>query len=205
MNAFLLINGECPEKFPNMENYDIVCATDGAYKHLLERNIAPDWVSGDFDSLKERPKDVELIDTPDQNATDFEKALKILEEKGCVSVDVYGASGKEQDHFLGNISAVIQWNEKMKITFYDDYGYYFIAEKKTVLNDVLGKTISLLPLPVAQKITTSGLQYPLKGEELCFGRRIGTRNKAVSHQVTINYSEGMLLVFVNETASEKSQ
>ncbi|MBS9767460.1 MAG: thiamine diphosphokinase [Flavobacteriaceae bacterium] len=198
MKAFLLINGQCPQTFPQMEKYDVVCATDGAYRYLQKKNIVPDWISGDFDSLEEQPKGVKVIPTPNQNYTDFEKALAILVEKGCKSVDVYGASGKEQDHFLGNISAVLSWKEKIKITFYDDYGYYFIAPKNTVLNEVLGKTISLIPLPFAKKITTQGLQYPLNEEDLSFGKRIGTRNKAVSNQVKIYYSEGELLLFVNE-------
>ncbi len=198
MKAFLLLNGECPIQFPNMEKYDMICATDGAYKHLLERGIEPHWISGDFDSLEEIPKGIKAIHTPNQDDTDFEKALKILFKSNCYDVDVYGASGKEQDHFLGNISAALVWKDKINITFYDNYGFYFIADKNTILSDVLGKIISLLPLSFAKGITTKGLQYPLTDGELHFGKRIGTRNKAVDNQIKITYTDGVLLVFVNE-------
>ncbi len=199
MKAFLLLNGECPVQFPDMEKYDMICATDGAYKHLLDRNIEPHWISGDFDSLQNIPKEIKAIHTPNQDDTDFEKALKILFENDCYDVDVYGASGKEQDHFLGNISTALAWKGEINITFYDDYGFYFIADKNMVLSDVLGKTISLLPLPVAKGITAKGLQYRLTDGELHFGKRIGTRNKAIANQVKITYTYGVLLVFVNES------
>ncbi|MCB4799969.1 thiamine diphosphokinase [Neotamlana laminarinivorans] len=196
--AFLLINGEPPVTFPDLTKYNLVCATDGGYKHLLKHQVKPDFISGDFDSLHDLPKDVEVIHTPDQNFTDFDKVLKILKEKGFTHIDVYGASGQEQDHFLGNLSTAIQWNNDINLMFYDNYGYYFLADKYTEIKKCKNKIVSLVPFFNVEGVTTKGLMYPLNNEALIFAKRIGTRNIAIKDSVEITYENGYLFVFVND-------
>jgi len=195
--AFVLLNGAKPSIFPDLSNFDIVCAIDGAYNHFKTLNIEPDLVTGDFDSIETVPNTVEVVNTPNQEFTDFEKALQILKHRGYYHVDVYGGSGKEHDHFLGNISTALQWKIGLNITFYDDFGKYFFIEdyfKKTNLKD---RTISLIPFPNATEIFTEGLLYPLKNETLTFGERIGTRNKAIKDQVEISFNKGDLLIYIS--------
>lgn len=196
--VFLLLNGEPPIKMPNLNEYDMVCATDGAYGFLKENNISPDFISGDFDSLKGLPQDIEVINTPNQNYTDFDKILKILFEKNHTVIDVYGASGKEQDHFLGNLHTAIHWETKLNITFFDNYGSYFLARNHMRLKGCKGKTISLVPLNTVSGISTSGLKYPLKNEALTFGTRIGTRNVAIEDEISITFKAGHLFIFIND-------
>ena len=117
----------------NFKSEYFLAAIDGAYQYLLENNIKPHFISGDFDSLENIPKEIETIETPDQNFTDFDKILQILFNKGHKTIDVFGASGKEQDHFLGNLNTAVQWKKKLKITFFDNHGRYFLADKKTVI------------------------------------------------------------------------
>lgn len=195
-NAFLLLNGEPPLELPDLSNYSIVCATDGAYGFFEKNNKTPDFISGDFDSVKKLPDNIEVIHTPNQNFTDFDKALQILFKRGYKTVDVYGASGQEQDHFLGNLHTAILWKDKIKLNFYDNYSSYFLADKQTVINDCNGKTISLMPFPEANNITTKGLQYPLNNEDLSFAARIGTRNAAVENEVVIDFEYGDMFIFI---------
>ncbi len=200
MNAkpvFLLLNGEPPKCLPNLANYALVCATDGAYTFLKVNNITPDFISGDFDSVEAFPSTIETIHTPNQNLTDFEKILQILFDKGYTHIHVYGASGREQDHFLGNLHTAICWKNQLNLKFFDNHGYYFLAKTVTQLPNCKGKTISLVPLPNATNVVTKGLQYPLHHEDLTFGDRIGTRNKAVNNQISITYSKGILFIFIN--------
>ena len=195
--VFLLLNGEAPKTIPNLSEYDIVCATDGAYKFLNEKNIMPDFISGDFDSQIDIPKDIEIIETPNQDLTDFDKILQILFDKGFKTIDVYGASGQEQDHFLGNLHTAIQWKERLSLTFFDNYGRYFLADKNTVITNCKNKIVSLIPFPKATNTSTEGLQYPLKREDLEFGKRIGTRNKGIQDTVNITFESGELFIFIN--------
>jgi thiamine pyrophosphokinase len=196
--VFLLLNGEQPKKLPVFSNYEIICATDGAYQYLLEKNIKPHFISGDFDSLETLPQEIEAIETPDQNFTDFDKILQILFKKGHTTIDVFGASGKEQDHFLGNLHTAIEWKKKLKITFFDNHGSYFLADKKSSIRNIKHKTVSLVPFPEAIKINTKGLQYPLNNEDLVFGKKIGTRNKAIENEVEISFKSGNLFIFIND-------
>jgi thiamine pyrophosphokinase len=86
----------------------------------------------------------------------------------------------------------------LEITFFDNHGRYFLAKQITTINNCLHKTISLVPLPKASKISTLGLQYSLNKEDLSFGKRIGTRNKAINNEVKITFEKGELVIFVND-------
>ena len=195
--AFVLLNGLKPTIFPDLSQYEIVCAIDGAYNYFKEKNITPDLVTGDFDSINKIPTTIEVINTPDQNFTDFDKALTILKNRGFTKIDVYGGSGKEHDHFLGNISSALQHKNDLEIIFYDDFGKYFFIKNNFSTTSVLNKNISLIPFPIAEGINTSGLQYPLSNEKLTFGKRIGTRNKAIENTIKISYTKGDLLIYIS--------
>lgn len=197
--VFLLLNGETPNEVPDISNYYLICATDGAYQYLKKHNITPNFVAGDFDSLQEIPKEIEVIKTPNQDFTDFDKILQILFDKGFNHIDVFGASGKEQDHFLGNLHTAIQFKEKLKLTFIDNHSRYFLADKCTKISDCKNKIVSLIPFPKATNISTEGLEYQLYKENLVFGKRIGTRNKGIEDTVIITFENGELFIFINHT------
>lgn len=196
--VFILLNGEPPIKFPDLSAYSLVCATDGAFNTLNLNGITPDFISGDFDSVNVLPKNIEVISTPDQNFTDFHKILHILKDRGFYDIHVFGASGKEQDHFLGNLHTALQWKGDLKLTFFDDFGFYFLANKKEKLLNCYGKKVSLFPFPSATEVTTAGLKYALNNETLAFEGRIGTRNIAIANTVVITFREGNLFLFVNQ-------
>lgn len=196
--ALLFLNGEVPTILPDTANYDMIFCTDGAFRYLQKLNITPDVISGDFDSteINEFPTGIEIISTPEQNDTDFAKALQIILDKDFKDVDVFGASGRQQDHFIGNLNAAFRFKEQINILFYDNYSQYFFAEKETKLEGYYGRTISLLPFPECKKIITTGLEYPLNKEDLNLLSRVGTRNKGTDNLITIDYSEGNLVIFI---------
>lgn len=194
--VFLLLNGEAPKKLPDVSKYDIICVTDGAYQHLVKNNITPHFISGDFDSLTKIPDNIEVIHTPNQDFTDFDKCLQILFDKGYKTIDVFGASGKEQDHFLGNLDTAIRWKNRLRLSFFDEYSQYFLADRTSVFKNKKGKTISLVPFPEAKNIVTKGLEYPLNKEDLTFGKRIGTRNTIIVDEASVTFENGELFIFI---------
>lgn len=205
--ALLFINGDSPKTIPNLSGYDLIACTDGAFHYLKELNFPLDkldFISGDFDShkieeeilLQAQNHSFEIIETPDQNKTDFHKALEIIIEKGFDNIDVFGGSGGEQDHFLGNLSVAFAFKDKANLRFFDEYSSYYFIPKNFSISDVKGKMISLMPFPIAKNIETKGLKWPLNREHLMLGERIGTRNIAENKDVIIKYNQGDLLIFV---------
>ncbi|WP_370895526.1 thiamine diphosphokinase [Chryseobacterium gossypii] len=200
--ALLFINGDAPGSFPALENYSLIACTDGAF-HYLKRLGFPldrlDFISGDFDSHSGADENIyeeKFIPTPDQDKTDFHKALEIIQEKGIKNVDVLGGSGGEQDHFLGNLTVAYTFKNNMSIRFYDKFSEYYFVPKNFVLKGVKDKMVSLYPFPCIENITTRGLNWPLTNENLNITSRIGTRNFAVEDEVTIEYEKGDLLIFI---------
>lgn len=196
--ALLFINGLEPKNIPsNLSDYSLRICTDGAFRYVKNFPFSIDYLSGDLDSveLSEVPEEIKIIHTPDQNKTDFEKALEFIIAKGITAVDVYGATGLEHDHFIGNLSTALNMKDKIRITFFDDYSQFFFSGKRTSFTDVKGKIISLIPFFKAEKIITKGLEYPLYLENLTFGDRIGTRNRAIENEVQISYENGELLIY----------
>lgn len=200
MKALLLINGKPPKHLPELEQYDKVYCTDGAYLHFAKKNIIPDYVIGDFDSVKETeiPSSVQVLKRMDQDFTDFHKCLEVILSHGLKNVDVYGSTGSEHDHFLGNLTTAHHFKDKLAITFLDDYSTFFFAKKEVVLKDVKDRIISLYPFPTATKVRSQGLFYPLNEMDLSITQKIGTRNHATEEEVKITYASGDLMIFVSK-------
>lgn len=200
--ALLFINGIPPTNLPETEGYSLIACSDGAFHYLKDKNFPLDkldFISGDFDSHFGEDENVEqekFIFTPDQDKTDFQKSLEIIKDRGFTKVDIYGGSGGEMDHFLGNLTVAFKFKNEMELTFFDDYSTYFFSPKELVLNEVKGKTISLYPFPETKNISTKGLKWPLNNENLNLTNRIGTRNIAEEDIVSINFENGDLVIFI---------
>lgn len=208
MKALLFINGTPPKEFPPLDSYQMIACTDGAFSYLCKNGFPLEkltFISGDFDSLdktiieksmRDKNPSIEILYTPDQNKTDFEKALEILKSKEITKVDVFGGSGGEMDHFLGNLSVALSRKNKLELKFYDDFSTYFFIESPYFITGVLNKKISLYPFPTVENIVTKGLYWELKYESLAQNKRIGIRNFAANDQVEIQFEKGELLLFV---------
>jgi len=202
--ALLFINGEPPKSFPEHQDYTLIACTDGAFHYLKNRNFPLDqlaFISGDFDSHSGKDEDIhhkKFIHTPDQDKTDFHKALEIIADRGFKNVDVLGGSGGEQDHFLGNLTVAFGFKDHLDIRFYDEFSEYYFIPKNIIIHQVKNKMVSLYPFPSVENITTKGLNWPLSHGSLSITSRIGTRNFAVEDEVSIQYEKGDLLIFVGK-------
>lgn len=202
--TLLFINGDAPRSFPNPYEYGMIACTDGAFHYLKNLDFPLDklnFISGDFDSHSGSDENIyedKFIYTPDQDKTDFHKALEIILEKGLKNVDVLGGSGGEQDHFLGNLTVAFGFKDQLDIKFYDEFSEYYFIPKSFTLKGVKDKMISLYPFPSVENITTKGLNWPLTNGNLDITSRIGTRNFAVEDEVSIEYEKGDLLIFVGK-------
>ena len=202
MKALLFINGEPPKKLPSLEGFDVIACTDGAFNYLKELDFPMnqlDFISGDFDSHSGEDSEVyqgKFIFTPDQDKTDFQKALELLLDQNISEVEVYGGSGGEMDHFLGNLTVASFFKEQLEIRFFDEYSIYFFVPKSFKTKVSERQLVSLYPFPFAKNVTTKGVNWPLHGEDLDQTKRIGTRNIASNELLEIDFEKGNLLLFL---------
>ncbi|MFC7347741.1 thiamine diphosphokinase [Chryseobacterium zhengzhouense] len=202
--VLLFINGDPPRSFPNLENYNLIACTDGAFHYLKDFHFPLeklDFISGDFDSHSGSDENIyheKFIHTPDQERTDFHKALEIILEKGFDNVDVFGGSGGEQDHFLGNLTVAFGFKEQMNIQFYDEFSEYYFIPKSFLAKKMKGRIVSLYPFPFAENIITKGLQWPLDNVNADMTKDMMIRNFAVEDDVFIEYQKGDLLFFAGK-------
>jgi len=205
--ALLVVNGELPSAkllADLREETKFVICTDGAARKLKERNIIPDVVIGDLDSLSlsEREyyeKKSNIIKKPSQYETDFEKALNYLEENCFGEVLLTGIKGERFDHAFSNTSIFAKNGDRFVFKLFDDDGFGLVlngGNRNLELEIQKGTTVSLLALPCAEGIATKGLLYPLKNETLRFGEREGQSNEASEDIVSVTIKKGKLLVFI---------
>ncbi len=196
--AKLVLNGEIDKTWlyhALSEESDVYC-TDGAFNILSELGIRPEKVLGDMDSIDDNLRyAVQSVILPNQDYTDFEKAIIYLKHS-YKSLKIYGASGGETDHFLGNLSVAKKYCDAIDLQFHDPLQYYFFAKKKTKLNDIKDKNISIIPFPMMKSVSSSGLKYPLLNQNLFLGGAISVRNLAIRDKVTITYEEGSGVIVV---------
>jgi thiamine pyrophosphokinase len=178
-----------------------ILALDGAANRLHALGIKIDALLGDLDSVQNlanlvaQQQPIQVVRTPNQNKTDFEKGLDFLIANGHKAVNILWATGYRTDHTLANLSNIIKYKNKLTINIIDDYGRTYMLRATFTKYYAEGTVLSLMPMPKAQGITTHNLLYPLHNETLEIGRRIGSSNQvAATGQVHIVHTSGNLLL-----------
>ncbi len=207
-NCLIVCDGELSKKVlskftklnkPRKQVTIISC--DGASDFLYRHKVTPDYIIGDLDSIKPKTlsyyknKKVIIKKNPDQYKTDLEKALDLAISKKFKNISIIGFSGMRFDHSVNNLSILKRYYKKANIRVYDNTFEMFIISKSAEFEYKKGDVISLIPLPEAKGVKTSGLKYPLKNETLTFGKREGALNEATGDYVKIEIAKGELLVF----------
>lgn len=147
------INKEFLEKHLEKNKYNKIIVADKGLEILNEINVKPDYIIGDFDSVKkeilEQYKDIPITYLkPEKDFTDTHMALKLAMEKGAKKITIVGAIGTRFDHSMANIhilkealdnnveAEIINENNKIKLVN---------TETKIKKEDAY-KYISLIPL-----------------------------------------------------------
>lgn len=202
MKAILLGNGEIPQHdlfWSQLKSCDLFVCADGGANIAKKMGIEPDIIIGDFDSVYQQTLDIfshsEKIKIDEQETTDFEKALLFLQSKKVKTVYVWGASSGERiDHTIGNLSTLAQYGRVLDLHFYTNNSLTYLLPFDFEKNLSVGQTISLIPMPKANFISTKGLQWQLNSESLELGKRIGALNKVSEETIRIYYQSGQLLL-----------
>lgn len=203
MTGCVVCNGEIRDHVwakARIATCDLVIAADGGADHLRAMEIVPNLIVGDMDSLREEFWISEVtiekaIFPKDKDKTDAELAVELAFERGCNFVFLIGASGGRLDHCMGNISLLSKFPGRLAMVTSDATLVAVDRSEKCRLHGEPGARVSLIPFPLAEQVTTTGLQYALAKQDLLPGT-MGISNTLVLSEGCVRVGEGILLVYM---------
>ena len=164
----ILGNGEYPTAsipLSILYNAEMVICCDGAAEKYISEGFIPHKIIGDCDSLSKNFQNLYhnlIIKDSDQQTNDLTKSVKYLLEKGIKEFDIIGATGKREDHTLGNISLMMEYmNMGANVRIFTDYGMFIPCRNTTTTPSYAKQQISIFNVN-AKSIHSKDLKYPLR-------------------------------------------
>lgn len=199
IDAVILANGDypsasLPKQILKSAPYLVCC--DGGANEYLARGYLPDIIIGDGDSLSEenRLKHASLLHyNPDQETNDQTKAIQFLLSQGKRRIVIVGATGKREDHTIGNVSLLMEYMRMgAEVRMYTDYGVFIPCQDTCTFDSWIGQQVSLFNF-TAKGLSSKGLAYPIYDFTTWWQ---GTLNTCSEESFTIE-AKGEYLLFLN--------
>lgn len=142
-DAVVLADGEFPSaQIPQrlLNESPFVCACDGAIGNFPEADV----VVGDGDSVPENLRHL-LIKIDEQEDNDLTKSTRYCLSKGMNRIVYLGATGKREDHTLGNISLIVRYFCEMGVEpiLVTDCGWFVAAKGDSEFESFPGQQVSI--------------------------------------------------------------
>ncbi|WP_454782151.1 thiamine diphosphokinase [Legionella sp. WA2022007384] len=194
--SILCLNGNLPDSsFFAAMNLPIIAA-DGAANSLFELGINPQLITGDLDSV--RPallKNHPFLHIPDQNSSDYQKALGYLKDHNLLPAIVVGINGGHLDHILNNMNIFMETN----CLLYAPPIRGFVLNKQSKINLSLPvhTKISLMGIPEAT-LSSLGLHWELNDTPLSFPGQTSCFNRTQAPEIVLEVHHGSVLVLIYE-------
>ena len=208
-----------PVPLKALHEADFVVCCDSAYVELGVRSSEkPLVVIGDGDSLSPCTKHQlgdRYIQVDEQDYNDLHKAMDYAtsrftphpsssgDKRGCLFT-ILGATGKREDHTLGNISYLVTFAEEhpgADIEMLTDYGRFCAMRGCRTFTSHPGQQVSIFTMTPGIPFRGTGLRWPL----MDFQARLwwqATLNEALGDSFMLS-SEGWLVVFQTYDSKEK--
>ena len=201
--CIILANGKAPAKnvikYLQTIGYSALFCADGGADSVKKTGFIPDYIIGDFDSVKKETlrhfkNKSDIIQITRQNDTDVEKCLKFAIRKSYKEAMLLGAVGDRLDHSFCNLGIVLKFFDKIKIRIVSDKSILTPYTGNVDLITIEGETVSLYGINDKTKITSKGLKYPLNRTSLPFGKKESTSNVAIGDYMHLNVEGGVIFV-----------
>jgi thiamine pyrophosphokinase len=201
METVILANGKFPDHpapLAYLLNAKRVICCDGAADSLIDFGLVPFAIVGDCDSVNrkiaEKYNDRIFVDK-DQETNDLTKSVKWCFERGYNNIVILGATGKREDHTLGNISLLIEYAKMLNVKMVSDSGTFIPVLAASSFNCEKGQQISIFSVDPRTEITSSGLKYKLQEKRLTNWWN-ATLNEAEGKNFRLDFNGGPLIVFM---------
>ena len=186
---------------------DLSVAVDSGFQAFRQAGLSPDMLIGDLDSCGDfntadfRNLKVKLIEIPDQEKTDFQKALSFIQsESSPEKIIILGALGKRTDHLINNFSILSAIPEKIEVVI--DSAKEWIQRvnknKPVIIKGRGGSTVSLIPQGDGTVVSSTGLKWDLNKDHLSMGGKISQSNVFESDFAEISVHSGNLLIIIQK-------
>ena len=166
----------------------VVCC-DGALDAYRRRfGKWPTATVGDMDSASLLGGTV--IQIAEQNTNDLEKAARYCQAQNWRAPVVLGATGKREDHTLGNVFISLRLN----LEIVSDFGRFVPLEGRRSFLVEKDTGISIFAPDPATRMTSKGLRWPLDGvvfDRLC----AATLNRSSARRVTLESTRRVMVYF----------
>jgi len=173
----------------------VLVAVDSGADRAIAAGVMPERVVGDLDSISAAARaavgDARLVHLSDQDDTDFDKALRVVEAPFLIAL---GFTGARLDHTLAGMSTLLR-NPDARLVLDAGVDLCFLAPPALRLTLAPKTRLSLYPMrPVA--CDSTGLVWPTGGLHLDPGGRVGTSNIVADAEVSLRPAEPSLLVML---------
>ena len=201
-SVLIIANGEAPGDdvlFELVSKSEIVIAADGGSNICLQKNITPDFIIGDLDSVDQSVLDhfgsCEIIKITDQDHHDLDKALQFTQTLEAEIIRVTGVFGKRFDHSMANLLLLQKQYQEQSLEFYDKHGCLSMISGDYVLDQPVGQIVSLFSFLPVVGLSLDGFQYILKDVDYPLGF-IGLSNIMKQQKATIRIKKGSLFLYI---------
>ena len=189
-DAVIVANGEFPSHavpLVVLQEATHVVACDGAVRNVPQAEI----VVGDGDSIPAAYRE-RLIQVDEQEDNDLTKATRYCLAQGWHRIAYLGATGKREDHTIGNISLLMRYYRTMGVdgVMLTNHGVFTPAQGRQTFESFKGQQVSIFNFG-STKIVSEGLRWQSYGYEEWWQ---GTLNEAVGDSFTLE-ADGYYLVF----------
>ncbi|MBR4294227.1 MAG: thiamine diphosphokinase [Bacteroidaceae bacterium] len=198
-DAVVLAGGDyptAPQPLEILNNAEYIVCCDGAADNYISLGHTPDAIVGDGDSIspENREKYADRLHiVNEQESNDQTKAVRFLLSQGKNKIAIVGATGRREDHTIGNISLLIEYARAgANVCSFTDYGVFVPCSGTTTHNCRKGQQLSIFSI-TAKALSAEGLLYPIYDFTNWWQ---GTLNECTGESVTI-HAEGEYLLFFN--------
>lgn len=196
--AVIIANGVYPSHeipLSILKNASFLICCDGAMDSLSLNSIEPDIIIGDLDTISDHLKELykeKIIEISDQETNDLTKAVTWAVNNNFTSVKIIGATGKREDHTIGNISLLLNYNEIIEAEMISDYGTWKAYNSPGLIDSFKGQQISIFSTKPDLRISSKNLKYPLHKLKL-ENWWMGTLNESLSSSFSLKFIGEIIL------------
>jgi len=168
---------------------------DGAADSLLDAGYVPIAVVGDGDSISpEAHKQLadRLTIITEQENNDLTKTVHYCVAQGYKRLCILGATGKREDHTLGNISLLADYMNIADVEMWTDYGTFTPVHGNAGFESFCGQQVSVFSLDT-MPLTLHGLRWPVENRTLTRWWQ-ASLNEALGNVFSIE-TDGDIIVF----------